>query len=410
MKIQHNKLLSSLAIALVMMVSVPAASAQQTSSYDLNKPFGWAVCTSLDGGHFNLCGGKDGRSITLKSNGRDMGDAIYKALATYDIVILDGSNGPFTLYQTVMLNNLRNKSLLGINDATLRTRFYISDAIKAKLDSANVRQLSTSGGGRTLSNGKHIHEAMEYAVRQLLIDYLDDPEEHFRNSGLLKVVECDNIIIRNIRFEGPGAVDVGGDDLLTATATTHLWVDHCDFLDGMDANFDINSRSDFITVSWCTFSYTDRAYVHMNTNLVGASDNPKQGIDNLNVTYANCIWGKGCNQRMPMARFGTIHVLNCLYDCEGNSAAANARRDCEMLLEGCYFEKGVKHPFRQTDAKAWNLRDNIYTDTFETEERGRVVMPYPYKAMPAKQVPEILRSMAGVRPTDSDPRNHPTNQ
>ncbi len=396
---QYNRLRTGMAIVLIIMASALTASAQESSSYDLGKPFGWATCTSLDGGTFNLCGGKGGKRITLKSNGGDMGGAISKALKAYDIVVLDGSNGPFTFDQTIMLSGLRNKSIVGINGATLRTRFYISDTIRTKLDSANVKYLSTSGGGGTLSNGKQVHEAMEHAVRQLLIDYLDDPEEHFRTAGLMKVVECDNIIIRNIRFEGPGSVDVGGDDLLTATGTTHLWVDHCDFQDGLDANFDINWRSDFITISWCTFSYSDRAYVHMNTNLVGASDNPKQGVDNLNITYANCIWGKGCNQRMPMARFGTIHVLNCLYDCAGNSVAANARQDCEMLIEGCYFEKGVRNPFRQTNAKAWNLRDNIYTDAFEEEEQGRVVMPYPYETIPAKLVPEVLKCTAGVRQT-----------
>ncbi len=368
------------------------------SQYDLDKPFGWATCTSLEGGSFDLCGGKGGKEVTLKSNGEEMGGAILEAMKTYDIVILDGSNGPFTINQSIILQELNNKSLLGVNGATMRTSFLVNDDIKALLDSAEVKNLSTSGNGGILTNGKRVREEMEFAVRQLLIDYLNDPQENFRNSGLLKLVGCDNIIIRNIRFEGPGSVDVGGDDLLTATGTTHLWVDHCDFQDGMDANFDINNRADFITVSWCTFSYTNRAYVHMNTNLIGASDNPNQGVDNLNVTYANCIWGRGCDQRMPMVRYGTIHVLNCLYDCAGNSATINARKDCEMLVEGCYFEKGVNRPFRQSDAKAWNLKGNIFTDAFETEDQGRVIMPYAYESMPAKMVPEELRKSAGVRP------------
>jgi len=393
----RNKLNILLAIIAALIVSMQTTYAQENNKYDLGKPFGWAVCTNLGGGSFNLCGGQGGKSVTLKSNGDDMGKAIIDALKNYDTVVLDGSNGPFTLNTSVTLLGQRNKSLLGINGATLRTSFYINDVLKAKLDSAQVKKRSTSGDGGTLSNGKKVREGMEYAVRQILIDYLNDPKENYRHSGLLKVVGCDNIIIRNLRFEGPGSVDVGGDDLLTATGTTHLWVDHCNFQDGMDANFDINSRADFITVSWCTFSYTDRAYVHMNTNLVGANDHPSQGEDNLNVTFANCIWGKGCDQRMPMVRFGTIHVLNCLYDCAGNSATANARKDSEMLVEGCYYMKGVKHPFRQKDAKAWNLKDNIYEEVFKVEDQGLVVMPYAYKAMPAKQVPEVLRKFAGVQ-------------
>ena len=385
-----------LAVMLIALLPATATHAQNACKYDLDKPFGWATCTSLEGGSFLLSGGEGGSAITLKSNGCDMGDTIINAFKDHDIVILDGSNGPFTISKTITMIRQQGKSLIGINGATLRTAFFVTDDIKAKLDSAGVKKRSTMDNGGTLSNGHAVREEMEFCVRQLLIDYFNDPSESYRQSGILKMYGCDNIIIRNIRFEGPGAVDVSGDDLLTATATTHLWVDHCDFVDGMDANFDINSRSDFITVSWCTFSYTERAYIHMNTNLVGASDNPGQGVDNLNVTFAYCIWGKGCDQRMPMARFGTIHVLNCLYDCSGNSAAANARKDCEMLVEGCYFMPGVNRPFWQKDAKAWNLRDNHFSTPFATNEQGKVNIPYDYERMETEMVPQILRGKGGA--------------
>ena len=373
-----------------------AIHAQKTGKYDSGKPFGWAVSGSLEGGCYNLNGGEGGKSITLKSDGGDMARTIQKALQEYDIVVLDGSNGPFVIGKTIRAEQLENKTICGCNGALLTTSFKMTSDIKALLDSANVKALKTSGDGYTLSNGNRVREEAEYHVRQLLIDILNDPKEEFRHSGILNLRECQNIIVRNIQFEGPGSVDVSGDDLLTASGTTHLWVDHCAFKDGMDANFDINTRSDFITVSWCTFSYSERAYMHMNTNLVGASDNPNQGVDNLNVTFAYCIWGAGCDQRMPMARWGTIHVLNCLYDCAGNSAAANARKGCEMLLEGCYFNKGVKHPFRQKDAKAWNLKDNIFCDAFSMEDEGKVVIPYTYKPMKAGRVPEVLTGKGGA--------------
>ncbi len=393
----QNHFRASLAFALTFLVSTHVALAQNDNKYDLGKPFGWAVCTSLGGGDFNLCGGQGGKSITLVSDGNDMSGALADALGTYDVVVLDGSRGPFIIDGTIYLNQKKNLSLLGINGATLQTAMRITDTIKAKMESEGVRRLSSSGNGGTLPNGNRVREEMEYRVRQLLIDYYNDPDENYRTAGILKLIGCDNVIIRDIRFEGPGSIDVGGDDLLTATGTTHLWVDHCDFIDGMDANFDINSRSDFITVSWCTFSYSGRSYIHMNTNLIGSSDSPRQGVDNLNVTFANCIWGKGCDQRMPMARFGTIHVLNCLYDCAGNSAAANARKDCEMRLEGCYFMPGVRRPFSQSDAKAWTLNDNFFSSPFSTENQGLVTLPYSYTRMPVGEVPEVLRAYAGCR-------------
>ncbi len=57
-------------------------------------------------------------------------------------------------------------------------------------------------------------------------------------SGILYIKPgSNNVIIRNLIFEGPGAYDVDGQDNLTNEGT-NIWVDHCEFQDGMDGNFD----------------------------------------------------------------------------------------------------------------------------------------------------------------------------
>jgi pectate lyase len=222
-------------------------------------------------------------------------------------------------------------------------------------------------------------------------------EQTASTSGILYFKSgSNNVIMRNLTFEGPGAYDCDGRDNLCFDGATNIWVDHCDFVDGTDGNLDINTRSDFITISWCTFSYTDRSFIHMNTNLIGANDNPSQGIDNLNVTYANCIWGYKCDQRMPMVRFGNIHVLNCYYNCPGNSAAVNPRRDSEVLLEGCYFEKGVKNIFHERDSRAYQMKDNIFRETFKPKNKGTVTMPYKYEVIPPKILPSVLTGTGGA--------------
>ena len=177
-----------------------STQAQKANKYDLGKPFGWAVCTSLDGGCYTLNGGEGGKSITLKSNGGDMGKTILKALNENDIVVLDGSNGPFVINKIIRVEMLKDKTLLGCNGALLTTRFKITPDIKEKLDAAKVKALKTSGNGYTLSNGSRVREEAEYHVRQLLIDYLNDTKEDYRNSGILSLRGCDNIIVRNIRF------------------------------------------------------------------------------------------------------------------------------------------------------------------------------------------------------------------
>lgn len=383
--------------------------AQKLSGYDLNAPFGWAQCTSLtEGDSYRVTGGAGGKQITLISDGNDMRQRIMDAIRDYDIVILDGKGGDFMVSSTMRMENISNRTIVGINGARVCTQFYCSPEIHKMLNDADVLSYPTSGDGTvyTLSNGRKVREPREHKIRQMLIDRNDDKKEKFRESGLFCMSGFENVIIRNLVLVGPGAIDVGGDDLMTASyGTKHLWIDHCEFIDGMDGNFDINSKSDFITISWCIFRYTERTFIHANTNLVGSNDNPDfNGEDNLNVTYADCIWDKGCNQRMPMVRFGTVHVMNCLYDCADNSAAVNPRKNSEVLVDRCYFGKGVKNVFKQTDAKAYQLVDNIYMEPFkQPADFNKVNIPYRYKGMKAKLLPEVLRAKNGAGATLAKP-------
>ncbi|MBR0038190.1 MAG: hypothetical protein IJP70_11215 [Bacteroidales bacterium] len=374
---------------------------------DLNAPFGWVTCASLSGGTYEATGGNavsNPKSITLQSNGagKDMRTAITNAIKNYQIIILDGSNGDFEISKKIELTSLSNKTIVGINGARICTQFYVTDEIKALLDSKNVLSASTSSGtGGTLSNGTSVSEEREYLTRQALIDYTGDKTEAYRHAGVIYLSKCTNIIFRNLQFVGPGPVDVGGYDCMSCLNSKHVWVDHCDFTDGLDGNFDITSGADFVTCSWCTFSYTERAYDHKNTNLVGSSDSESSG---LNVTYAFCEWGSGCNARMPMARFGMIHLLNNYYNCAGNgSPAINPRKNSKFLIEGNYFEKGVKKIFSQSDAQRWTwTMSNYAVESFAASNYGTtVVMPYTYAEMGVQSVPSIVGEYAGA--TLSDP-------
>lgn len=372
---------------------------------DLNRPFGWANCTSLTSGDdYTVTGGSAvtaPRTITLTSNGADMREAIIQAISGYDIIVLDGSQGDFTVSTTMRFSKLQDKTIVGINNARVCTQFYVSPEIHKLMNDNKVLEAGTLSTGEvfTLSNGVKIPEEREYRIRQLLIDTMQDPQEKFRNAGLFSFSGCTNMIVRNLTLVGPGAIDVGGDDLMTASRSCqHLWIDHCDFIDGMDGNFDINSFSDFITISWCHFHYTARTFIHANTNLVGSNDKAESnGEDNLNITYAYCQWGEGCDQRMPMARFGTIHLLNNYYTCAGNSGAANPRFHSEFRLEGNYFGKGVKKIFHVRDPKAYVFIGNHYTEPFQQPaDLGSVTVPYRYVSLSVEQVPEVVSLHVGA--------------
>ena len=171
-------------------------------------------------------------------------------------------------------------------------------------------------------------------------------------SGILYIKSgSNNVIIRNLIFEGPGAFDVDGRDLITNEGR-NVWVDHCEFQDGMDGNFDNKGACDNITISWCKFTYLKPAMTggfggsndHRFTNLVGSGITDVPSSDGrYSITFKNCYWAEGCKARMPRARNAELHVLNCYYKTSVSGASAiglgagDSGTTC--YVENCNFEQ-----------------------------------------------------------------------
>ncbi len=163
------------------------------------------------------------------------------------------------------------------------------------------------------------------------------------NSGIL-YLKGNNLLLRNLTFEGPGAYDCDGWDNLCLDKATNVWVDHCDFQDGCDGNFDIKGTSDNITVTWCRFRYlkapraggSGGADDHRFSNLIGSGSNDKPSDGTYNVTYGFCWWDEGCKQRMTRCRNCELHFLNCYW----NSSVADyyvGPENAKCYFEGCTF-------------------------------------------------------------------------
>ena len=389
----------------------------------------------------------DGKKIiVLVSDGTsDKASAILSAITDNDIIVFDGSgtSTDFQVYAQITLRNLSGKTLLGINGARLCTRWHMTDVIKSWLNAvetssgsgvSNASTASGTGGSFWLKNiaGEDsleitIDEEGEWLTRMTLAnkgqklfeDWRDggyegeEPEnsyflrtERYRKSGIFYIEGCENVIIRNISFVGPGSVDVGGVDLISAiNGTNHVWVDHCEFIDGQDGNFDITNYSDYITVSWCHFHYTDRSYVHQNTNLVGSGDDKARNTSatgdygKLNTTFAYNEWGENCRSRMPMGRAGKIHMLNNWYNCAGNTEnAINPRLNSEYLVEGNYFASGVTKTFKANSSVGVSVSDNTTADasaTKVTASGSTVTVPYTYAKIASTYVPDSVELLVG---------------
>ena len=51
---------------------------------------------------------------------------LKQAIAKNDIIIFDGSNGDFTIGETIKLSSTKNKTIIGINNARLCTKFFLT--------------------------------------------------------------------------------------------------------------------------------------------------------------------------------------------------------------------------------------------------------------------------------------------
>lgn len=389
-----------------------------------------------------IVGGK--KIIVLTSEGTAMDATILSAITNNDIIVFDGSgtSKDFLIDEQIALRALSNKTLIGLNGARLCTTWHITDVIKSWLNAvetssgsgvSNASTAAGTGGSFYLKNvaGEDsllvtIDEEGEFLTRKTLADkgselyqkWLQDKEadpslpmpenayflrtERYKKSGVFYIDGCSNFIIRNLSFVGPGSVDVGGVDLVSViNSTHHVWVDHCEFIDGQDGNFDITNESDYITASWCHFHYTDRSYVHQNTNLIGSSDSKVEDRGKLNTTFAYNEWGENSRSRMPMARFGKIHLLNNWYNCSGNTEyAVNPRLESEFLVEGNYFDQGVAKTFRNQNATAVTVVDNTVVDLSATTLTGSgetVTVPYNYQAIPSAKIPDMIDLLVGPK-------------
>lgn len=158
-----------------------------------------------------------------------------------------------------------------------------------------------------------------------------------------------NLILRNLTLVGPGAYDCDGWDLLCFDGVTNAWVDHCDFQDGCDGNFDNKGKTDNITVSWCRFRYLKTPKAggsggsddHRFSNLLGSSSSDKPSDGTYNMTWAYCRWDEGCVERMLRCRNASLHFLNCYW----NSSVAHyyiGPENADCYIEGCTFEGAPK--------------------------------------------------------------------
>lgn len=223
------------------------------------------------------------------------------------------------------------------------------------------------------------------------------------NSGILYIKPgSNNVIIRNIIFEGPGAYDVDGRDNLTNEGT-NVWVDHCEFQDGIDGNFDNKGMCDNTTISWCKFTYLKPAIPggsggsndHRFSNLVGSSATDFPADGHYSITFQNCYWASGCKERMPRARNAELHMLNCYYNVGTTSSKAlglgGGSNNTTCYVEKCHFANVSSVFSSYTSSDGGTVAINYSNCASSYTNIGTVTAPnYTTTPMPVTDVANYL--------------------
>lgn len=227
------------------------------------------------------------------------------------------------------------------------------------------------------------------------------------NSGIIYVKRCTNIIFRNLILEGPGAYDTDGYDNMTLDNCSNVWVDHCEFQDGLDGNFDIKNMSDYISVTWCKFTYNKApipdgpggADDHRFSDLFGSGDGATGDRGHLRITMQNNWWAQGCVARMPRVRFGKVHIVNNLFNSTVAKQCVQAGFEADLLIESNVFEDVAKPIDKMNnDFTAITEQNNIFTNTTgnRTGSGTAFTPPYTLNITPVANVKSQVMASAGA--------------
>lgn len=153
----------------------------------------------------------------------------------------------------------------------------------------------------------------------------------------LHLFTVNNIIIQNITFR----YYVTDAAIMIKYASTHVWVDHCDFATDRNhgwtywgKDITITRASDFVTVSWSRFHDTNLSFL-----ISGGLDNTED-IGHLHVTLHHNFW-YNVSEREPDMNFGRVHVFNN-YHLNNTGYSLGARAAGIVRTDHEYFSGCLK--------------------------------------------------------------------
>jgi pectate lyase len=215
----------------------------------------------------------------------------------------------------------------------------------------------------------------------------------------------DNIIIEKLAITNPSYVEADG--ISVKNTITNLFIYKCTVYECGDGCIDITNASDYVTVSWCKFYYTNPNNTHRFVNLFSSSDGATGDRGKLHITFHHNWWSTLCDQRMPRGRFGQVHVYNNYYSCTGNMYCIGVGVESQLRVESNYFD-GISNAWKSYNTAGytpgiigWNS-DNKFMNgttipTWAPNNYATIFVPtYSYIIGDAADISTIVQSYAGA--------------
>jgi pectate lyase len=232
--------------------------------------------------------------------------------------------------------------------------------------------------------------------------------------GGIDMTNVSNVIIRNLNINGvfPNS---GPDDTVASHGSHHIWYDHLAISDAGDGELDITNASDYQTVSWTKFFYTNATNGHRLASLNGSGggDHPEDS-GHLKVTYHHNWWAALVHERMPRVMYGQGHQFNNYFNSTGDLYCIGVGSFGSDLIENNYFKDVANpHQFMYTLHAYITARGNVYDNTTGLKDTGLggtdgpsglnaavpdatpFTPPYKYTMDAAADVPAIVMKCAG---------------
>jgi pectate lyase len=314
---------------------------------------------TLNGG---TTGGAGGQVVTAST-----GTAIHTALCNRA-----SSSTPIIIQVSGTINHGNTTKVSGDSCNTA------ADKIELK-EISNVTIIGVGGGAIFDQLGIHIRDASNIIIQ--------------------------NVTVRNVKKSGSPTSN-GGDAIGMESNVHNVWIDHNTLLAsggedaGYDGLLDMKSGTNYVTVSYNTFSNSGRG------GLIGSSDSD---TGNGPVTFHHNLYSN-IDSRTPLLRAATAHIYNNYY-VSLNESGINSRDGGKAKVENNYFKNSldVLGTFYTDLAGTWqtsgNILDNVSWSAKDSETNPAgpsmpstttISIPYSYTLDNASCVPSLVTATAGA--------------